>query len=339
MGWRFNGPVALRLAMLISAIAALLGAPCFGEETTVSVEEVKRAWADRRTKVTSFQYEFDSIEDRIETIVDGRVQAPSARNARDRKTCEVQLSTALVVKMDGKRIAYAIHGDGGRMSCKAIPGCSWSGGCDGAINWDMHTSPTRGVPTHGTFLRRGVPQTPLTASGTLKPIWMWYDPLTFLDATGHDVNRMTLSGTTLKREGRDQLRLNVPRKKGTWNAELLLANSPPFSPTRLTLLREKVPMMTLQLHHTVYPLGGDSLASWKETQLGDNGLLWFTHAAVASSFTANKKFEDSEFEGKFPIGTHLREFSDVHTEKAYWIQSTETEMKQITSSEYLSDIK
>jgi hypothetical protein len=294
----------------------------------VTAAQIKAAWADRRQKIKSFEYKCDVVEEERAKV--------SLDPLREEETdTQIQRKTELSFKLRGSRIALSIHGDwpSFRADSPIRKGCTYLAACDGTMNRDLLTNPERSVPHIGSFKRRGSPQPPLTASSEAMPIWMWYNPQSYLEVTGHDLTGLTVHQIAASTPNGDAIWLTVP-KKGNWTADIYAKSEYPYTPLHVVFFREEQEMLRLEMTHSPVAMGSDSLATWKQTQLKLNGSIDYVRTGTNKSYVPNKAFDDAEFVLKFPVGSHLVEFTDDRHERITWIQATETEMKRLDPSEY-----
>lgn len=139
-------------------------------------------------------------------------------------------------------------------------------------------------------------------------IQLWHDPTKVLDAIGWNIAGMTSDGTIHEIDGISCLRMEIPRKNNkAWTSVLYVDPVRGYVPVKWQTLFRGKPSKTFSIRYRENALNEFVIANWECIDCDEAGIIESIRKGTVTSCTLNGQFDDSRFEIKFPIGTHVIE--------------------------------
>ena len=324
-----------RRAILSVVVACLFAGAEYSAGADPTVEEILRAWSDRRNQIESLDCEYHIEESRIGDLGVPRLLRPRAEQTTNAEVAPPVLSLrgTVTFRISGPKVVASIEWE------PTGPGMTFplnlqrdTRAFDGSINRELrlspllhmgHIYPSDSVDRHLTDLR------------LLAGVWLAIEPLYYLERFGL-VTSMTIRNSWTNADGEEIVEVVVPGRDLEWCKVIQLNLRRAYLPIDVRTERNGRVTSSLSLTYTENEQIGWALHEWEDQRFDERPNPFRSRRCQIVRFDVNTPVPDDSFTIEFPEGTHIARYAGPgrQGDEKYFIASEDGQLVSIPSTQY-----
>ena len=325
---------ACQAALSVAAACLFVGSgQSAGAEPTV--EEILRAWSDRRDQVESLDCEWHVEEYRVGDDMPILARLLGGQTAATDDPPPVRsLRRSVTFRISGSKFFASIEREptGPEMS---FPGNIQRAvrAFDGSTNRELTLSPLLNT---GNIYPSDSVDGRLTNLREFAGVWMAIEPRAYLQRLGFVPSQMTIRNRWTNADGEEIVEVVVPRGNPEWRMTIQLNRWHGYLPIDAREDRNGEVRSSLSLTYAPNEQMGWSLQEWEDHLFDRSGDPSGSRRCQVVRFDVNTPVPEDSFTIEFPEGAHVARYAGPGREgdEEYFIVGEDGELRSIPRSQY-----